>query len=321
MQLRHVVIATDFSPPSVAAARWTIQHFLRDESVEVVLVHAIVVPEPPAFLAGRYPPRSELLATMRAGAESRLAALRHELGDERIRLDVRVGNAVDQIADAAREYGADLVVVGRHGERANRHGRMGSTAEALVGASPAPVLLVTGIRDVRPRRLVVAVDGSDVTPAAMRWSGALSARFAANVIAVNVVSSAVLSHVLTMASLASETPADAARIPDEFRTETDRLTTQLVDAGVAYGRASSEVLFGDPGGEIVAAAERHDADLIVIGRRNAGRVRRAILGSVTAEVLRHAHCPVLVIVEPEDSLLPADVRYAPAWATSARPAF
>src|SRR5215218_4743600 len=50
--------------------------------------------------------------------------------------------------------------------------------------------------------------------------------------------------------------------------------------------------------EIVALAEELGADLIVIGSRGLGGVRRALMGSVSDSVVRHAHCPVLV-VRPE----------------------
>ena len=50
--------------------------------------------------------------------------------------------------------------------------------------------------------------------------------------------------------------------------------------------------------EIVALAEELGADLIVMGSRGLGGVRRALMGSVSDSVVRHAHCPVWV-VRPE----------------------
>jgi nucleotide-binding universal stress UspA family protein len=52
---------------------------------------------------------------------------------------------------------------------------------------------------------------------------------------------------------------------------------------------------GAPAAEaIVAAAREHDVDLIVMGMRGSSNLQ-AILGSVSAQVLRSAHCPVLQI--------------------------
>jgi nucleotide-binding universal stress UspA family protein len=49
--------------------------------------------------------------------------------------------------------------------------------------------------------------------------------------------------------------------------------------------------------EIVALAEEIGAGLIVIGSRGHGGIRRALMGSVSDSVVRHAHCPVLVVRE------------------------
>jgi nucleotide-binding universal stress UspA family protein len=51
----------------------------------------------------------------------------------------------------------------------------------------------------------------------------------------------------------------------------------------------------DPAERIVALAEEIEADLIVIRSRGFGGMKRALLGSVSDSVVRHAHCPVLVV--------------------------
>jgi nucleotide-binding universal stress UspA family protein len=62
--------------------------------------------------------------------------------------------------------------------------------------------------------------------------------------------------------------------------------------------AGSHLRMGEVDLEIVALAEELGADLIVMGSRGLGGVRRALMGSVSDSVVRHAHCPVLV-VRPE----------------------
>ena len=52
---------------------------------------------------------------------------------------------------------------------------------------------------------------------------------------------------------------------------------------------------GRPDAEIIDEAEQIGAGLIVVGNRGLGRIRRALMGSVSDSVVRHAHCPVLVV--------------------------
>lgn len=59
--------------------------------------------------------------------------------------------------------------------------------------------------------------------------------------------------------------------------------------------AGAHVAVGDPVREILKAGEELDADLVVIGSRGLGAVGRALLGSVSDSVVRHAPCPVLVV--------------------------
>jgi nucleotide-binding universal stress UspA family protein len=47
--------------------------------------------------------------------------------------------------------------------------------------------------------------------------------------------------------------------------------------------------------EIVEVAEELGAGLIVMGSRGHGRLRRALMGSVSDAVVRHAHCPVTIV--------------------------
>jgi len=62
--------------------------------------------------------------------------------------------------------------------------------------------------------------------------------------------------------------------------------------------AGAHLRIGEVDLEIVALAEELGVDLIVTGSRGLGGVRRALMGSVSDSVVRHAHCPVLV-VRPE----------------------
>lgn len=59
--------------------------------------------------------------------------------------------------------------------------------------------------------------------------------------------------------------------------------------------ADYEILEGEASEEILRIARARHADLIVIGSRGRGPVPGALLGSVSAAVVRHAECPVVVV--------------------------
>ena len=87
---------------------------------------------------------------------------------------------------------------------------------------------------------------------------------------------------------------------EELREEGRRLCDEQVEKIKAAGGsvAESYLAVGRPAEEIVAHAQDQGAGLIVMGSRGLGGIRRALMGSVSDAVVRHAHCPVMV-VRPE----------------------
>ena len=80
------------------------------------------------------------------------------------------------------------------------------------------------------------------------------------------------------------------------------LRRQAWKAQSARGRVVREHLReGDPAEETVALAEELDADLVVIGNRGVGRLRRLVAGSVSESVVHRASCPVLVVRGGEEA--------------------
>jgi nucleotide-binding universal stress UspA family protein len=75
----------------------------------------------------------------------------------------------------------------------------------------------------------------------------------------------------------------------------DEQEKKLEQTGVTILQA--HLLRGPPDREIVHLADEIGAGLIVIGSRGQGGVRRALMGSVSDSVVRHAHCPVLIVRE------------------------
>jgi nucleotide-binding universal stress UspA family protein len=78
--------------------------------------------------------------------------------------------------------------------------------------------------------------------------------------------------------------AEVARVKEAGAT--------VVQSHLRLGRANVRA-----GEEIVELAQGIDAGLIVMGSRGQGRLRRALVGSVSESVVRHAHCPVTIVRE------------------------
>ncbi len=79
----------------------------------------------------------------------------------------------------------------------------------------------------------------------------------------------------------------------EARELLDELLKKVEEAGGAV--AGLHLREEEPAEEIVALTEELGADLIVVGSRQRGRIRRALASSVSDWVVRHARCPVLKI--------------------------
>jgi nucleotide-binding universal stress UspA family protein len=76
------------------------------------------------------------------------------------------------------------------------------------------------------------------------------------------------------------------------RTLVEQTVQRLVEAGYT---AEPVRPLGKPAEEIMRAADKHEADLIVMGAKGLGAVDRFVLGSVSTRVVQHADCAVLVV--------------------------
>jgi nucleotide-binding universal stress UspA family protein len=89
----------------------------------------------------------------------------------------------------------------------------------------------------------------------------------------------------------------------ELEHELEQQARMRLDAEVQKRRsaggavAEAHLRVGAAGAEIVDLAQEIGAGLIVMGSRGLGGIRRALMGSVSDSVVRHAHCPVMVVRE------------------------
>ena len=140
--------------------------------------------------------------------------------------------------------------------------------------------------------IVVGVDGSGHSRKALEW--------AANEAAVHHMPLTVLTvhqAVRDVYGSASHYGDDAAltdKAKEAAQAETDQVLAAL---GSQPASVTVTAVHGLPADELIKASQ--DADLLVLGRRGAGGFARLMMGSVTDQVSRHAHCPVLIVPPTE----------------------
>jgi nucleotide-binding universal stress UspA family protein len=85
--------------------------------------------------------------------------------------------------------------------------------------------------------------------------------------------------------------------PAGLEREARKLLEEQLNRVEAHGGTVTEahLRLGEADTEIVALAEEIGVDLIVVGSRGRSPLKRTLMGSVSDSVVRHAHCPVLVV--------------------------
>jgi nucleotide-binding universal stress UspA family protein len=208
------------------------------------------------------------------------------------------GSAYAVIVDRAKEWDADLVLVGSHGRSLIGRVMFGSVAQNVLSHSPCSVRIGRGQslgsdKPVGfPLRVFIGVDGSPDSSTAIEavcsrsWPEGTQVRLAT-----------VCDLLLALALI------DAGAIPDaaEGRSGDCAPLEKVVRATGTRLRdkpgleVSTVVLEGDPKHVLLREAERWGADCIVLGAKGHSALERFFVGSVSASVAARAGCTVEVI--------------------------
>ena len=136
-------------------------------------------------------------------------------------------------------------------------------------------------------RIIVGVDGSDQSKAAMDWAIEESRLRKGEVQAVTAWSFPYVSDAMGTAWDYEIFQKDAQAI---LEAELERVK----DQGVTV---TGRIVEGNPASALIDASK--EADLVAEGSRGHGGFTGMLLGSVSHQTIHHAHCPVLVIREPD----------------------
>lgn len=148
--------------------------------------------------------------------------------------------------------------------------------------------------------IVCCTDGSDLAIRALTAGLAVVRPGAGDRLIVATVVEPVDPSLVTGAGMAGGvmSPEALDQMADAHRAEGQQHVDDTV-AALDLAAADTEVLIGAPGPALCELATAVSADAVIIGSRGRGGIRRALLGSVSDHVVRHAPCPV-VITTPDD---------------------
>ncbi len=223
-----------------------------------------------------------------------------------------IGAPDEEIVATAEDIGAGLVVMGSRGLSGLRRSLLGSVSESVVSHAHCPVLVVrkelgrearAGQREVEevsifPTKILVATDGSPSSARAVQEAVDLAHATDSELHVVHVM------PVSTLYSSADMVLAAGVPLYDESRQKAERVLAEDVERAKDAGATMAEahLLEGKPDAGVVALAEEIEAGLIVVGSQGFGALARALVGSTSTSIVRHAHCPVMVIRDQEKEL-------------------
>jgi nucleotide-binding universal stress UspA family protein len=291
---QRIACATDFSPAGAGAVR---RAGLLAARFGAALAVVHVVPsslweDAEHWLADRLGFAAPDVAQARAVA---LQRLRDATADEAAcagvdcHAVVRYGRPAPEIAAAAVEFSADLLVIGAHGEHPVRDLLMGSTAQHLLRIAPCPLLIVKRPPPFEYASALLPTDFSAPAARAARVARALlpEAHF-----------HFVHAFELPYDGLMRYAGVDEATV-QAYRTAAHAaLTARLADVAAAFGapaRASAQVRHGYAPARIDEWIVELAVDVVALAAHGKSALEAAFIGSVSAHVVQSDPCDVLLV--------------------------
>jgi nucleotide-binding universal stress UspA family protein len=209
------------------------------------------------------------------------------------------GHPRSEISCYAKEWGADLILVGSHGHGAVGRFLLGSVAQAVLRTAPCSVEIVRPVSHLSPFKVLFATDGSDCSTTAARMIAEepWPKESVFKILSAEELMTA--SNEMDASSLAAVYPASlleelVTQAHDWARLAVCRAKDILSRAGLKTTEGDSSPV-GDPRAVILDVAKAWGAQLIVVGSHGRRGIDRFLMGSVSEAVAIHASCSVRVI--------------------------
>ena len=136
------------------------------------------------------------------------------------------------------------------------------------------------------KRILATHDGSKASDKAVQTAIALAKQFRATLTVISVIPELYLTELVEM---------DRVRILDTLTTDAKKTLERIKAKATGVPSLKTVIKYGRPAEEILAAAARVKADLIVTGSHGRHGAEKFFLGSVSSKVVDHAACSVFVV--------------------------
>ncbi len=136
------------------------------------------------------------------------------------------------------------------------------------------------------KRILVAHDGSKSSEKALKKAVEMAKRFNSSITVISVVPELYLTELLEM---------DRLKISETLTDETRKTMEKIKRSTSGIKSLKTVIRQGNPAEEILEAAEKMKADVIVTGSHGRRGAQKFLLGSVSSRIVDHAECSVLVV--------------------------
>jgi nucleotide-binding universal stress UspA family protein len=277
-----LLLAYDGSDEARRALDWAATESLRTGSPVHVLAVNEVLPPTWGGVGGIYV-YAESWTQDSSGLLEQAAKALADAGVTEVTTEQRSGHVVDELLRAAES--ASVLVVGSRGHGRAGEAVLGSVSQHLARHATCPVVVVREQRNPDAARIVVGIDGSRTSLAALEYACQRAETTGETVVAIHAWRARVPSSNVFAGELAS---VDTK--------EREVLLAQSI-AGVRVDhpdvRLEQEVVAVAPDHALVDASA--SASLVVVGSRGLGFFSGMLLGSISQAVLHRATCPVAVV--------------------------
>ncbi|TDQ00395.1 universal stress protein [Labedaea rhizosphaerae] len=284
---KPIVVGTDGSESATRAVRWAAREaVLRRRSLKVVNTYTWPISGYPEGLIVS----SDVHDALRSDAEKTVRDAKKVAEEAAPRLDVSTvvtaGNAQQVLRELSED--AELVVLGSRGLGGFTGLLLGSTAVGLASHAACPITVVRRRREPAGGPVVVGVDGTPVSEAAIAFAFEEAALRQAPLMAVHAWQETAFDIAMSSA------------IAAEFWRSANENAQELISERLAGWRekypdvvVTTEVRGTGPAEQLVRQSAQ--AQLVVVGSRGRGGFAGLTLGSTSQAVLRHADSPVTVV--------------------------